>query len=162
PDLCVDQAVVDEHDLVGAVHMQPSSALGERDVAHPGPPAEGRRDLLDHHVHVQAGQALQLLADHARLETALGGGVDVLEVAPTTGTGSGVGARGRDPVGRRGHDGDGVTTPEAVAVTALGDLHDDPLTGQRVPHEDDTVAPGVVGRHARHAVATVCHGADLD
>ncbi len=112
---------------------------------------------------VEPGQALQLLAHHGRLQAALRGEVDVLEVAAA----AGARARrtGTAPAPGRAtavSTDDGVAAPEAVALAALGDLHDDPLPGQGVPDEDDAVASGLVGGDAGHAVAAVGDRADLD
>jgi hypothetical protein len=63
-------------------------------------------------------------------------------------------------VGGRHQHLDGVAAQEPVPLLALGDLDDDALTGQRVPHEDDN--PFVAGDHGaavRHPFGV--HGVPL-
>ena len=129
--------MVDRHHLVGPVLAKPAGTAGEVDVLHARAPAEHRLDRLDLDVHLEAGQPGQLLPDDGGLEVALVGGLDVLEVAATTGAGSGVGARRGHAVRRGLEHLDRVAAQEPVALTALGDLDDHPLARERVPDEHD-------------------------
>ena len=83
----------------------------------------------------------------------------MLEVAATAETGAGHGTRRRHPVGRRREDLHRVATPEAVAVGALDDLDEGPLTGQGMADEHD---PRLRLGQAGDAVAAVGHRPDLD
>ncbi len=123
------------------------AAVGERGVALPGAPpqpvvlAARDRHGLDVQARDQVGvgreaaEAHQLLAHDRRLEVALRGYGDVLEVAAAAQARPGDGARRLHAVRRRREDLDRVAAPEPVAVGALGDLDDDPLAGQRVAYE---------------------------
>ena len=144
-----DQAVVDRDELVGAVgpHGRPTVRQDGVPLARAPPQAvvvtPGDGHGLDvqpgHEVgrRVEAAEPHELLAHHGRLEVALRGERDVLEVAAAAETRSGVGARRLDAVGGGYVDADGVAAPEPVAVGALGDLDDHPLTRQGVAHEHD-------------------------
>ena len=155
PATTVDQAVVDLDDRVAAVLAHAAAAVAEVDVALPGAPpqpVEVAGHGLDLDVDLQAGQAQHLLAHHRRLEPALGGQRDVLQVAATAQPRPGEGARRLDAVRRGLEHLDGVTAPEPVALGTLGHLDDDPLARQRVPDEDDRAV-----LLAQHAVPAVRH-----
>ncbi len=150
--------MIDVLELVGAVAPEPDLATPTHRHPHPAAPAEARGvpgDLLDHHLTLQAGHPGQLFLDPRRLEPALGSERDVLVVAATTAARPGVRARGVDPVGRGLHDGHGIC-PQ-VGAADLGHPGPDPLTGQRVPDEDD---PPV--RRPGHAAAAGRHRADQE
>ena len=80
-------------------------------------------------------QPFQLFTDDGRLQLALIGRVDVLEVAPTAAARAGEPARRVDPVRRRGQDLDRIGPQEPRAL--LGDDRADALAGQRVADEHD-------------------------
>ena len=69
----VDQAVVDLHHLVGAVHVQPAAPPGRRDVPHPGAPAQrAAAPPRPRRRRSSPASRRQLLADHGGLEAPLG------------------------------------------------------------------------------------------
>ncbi len=164
-----DQAVVDRLDLVRAVLAQACPAVRVDGVLDPGAPGRdlARRELVavgGHDRAVPAGllgrqprQAAELLGDHLALEAALGAGLGVLPVAAAAHAGTGVRARGLDPVLGRLQDPYGVGPQEAGVRVAVGHLGDDLLAGERVADEEDLV----LGRTG-DAVAAVRDGADLD
>ena len=152
-----DQAVVDLDHVVRPVLAHPPPPAGQVDVPLPGPPAQPVRvasHRLHAHVELEAGQPGELLADHVRLERPLPRRRDVLEVAAAAAARAGVRAGRVDPVRRGLRHLDGVATPEPVPVGPLGDLDDDPLAGQRVPHEDHPTR-AVGGMQPGDAVAAV-------
>ena len=85
-------AVAPEADGTAAVHRDPHAGAIPQ-------PVEIARDRFHFDMHVQPGQTLQLLGDAECLETPLGPDRHMLEVTAATATGSGMGARGRHPVG---------------------------------------------------------------
>src|SRR5690606_26468665 len=87
----------------------------------------------------------QLLTYDVGLQGSLVPHGHVLEVAATTGLRTGETAGRLDPLLRRLKDLDSVSTPEAVAVVALGDLDDHALSRQRVPGEDHAGGAGISG-----------------
>ncbi len=108
-------------------------------VLHPGAPSQAvvvARNGLDDHGYVEPGQTLQLLTHYERLQLALAGNRDMLEVAATTQVRSGERTGSLDPVGRGSEDLDGVAAQELGLVVALRDLHDHLLVGERVTNED--------------------------
>ena len=112
------------------------------------------------HLTLEPGQPGELLLDDARLEPALLGQLDVLEVAAPTPTWVRERARGPDPMGRRHGDVHRVAAQEPPAV--LGDLDRHLLPRQRVPHEDHHLALVEAGRDPGHEVPAVGDRADLD
>ena len=157
-----DQAVVDDLDLVRAVPAQPRATLGgdgELDPRAPAQPVVGARALHrlhDQALHVEAGEAVQLLADDGGLELALVRQGRVLPVAAATATGPGIRAGWLDPVRRGDQHLDGVRPQEAVARAALGDPDAHALPRQAVSDEDDAAV------EAPDAEATVADVADLE
>ena len=102
--LGADRAVLQGHDVVGAVPAQTGAALGVDGELGARAPAQAPRcrgrGLLDDDVEVQPGEAVQLLGHDLRLELALPGAGGVLEVAPPAHPGTRDGAGRFDP--RRG------------------------------------------------------------
>jgi hypothetical protein len=76
----------------------PGPVDGEADVGSPGQSGRCSRYLFDRDLEVGVGQPPQLLGDERGLQGALGGQVDVLPVAASTTTRSGVGTRWLHPL----------------------------------------------------------------
>jgi len=137
PDAGVrDQAVVDADDPVRAMRAQARHAVVADRELHPGAPAEAglvARHRLDDHVPLDPRQPPQLLRDHGGLQRSLRGQGGVLPVAAAAAAGMRVRARRRDPVLGRLANLDGVRPGEPRRD--FGHAGEDPLAGQRVPHE---------------------------
>ena len=164
-----DHAVFDRLDLVRAVAAQPGVAVGVDRVLHARAPLRdlaGRQlvALGRHHRAVPAGllggearEPLELLGDDLALEPALGARLGVLPVAAAAAAGTGVRAGCLDAVlGGRQHL-HRVRAQEPGPLLALGHAGEDPLTGQRVPDEEDLALV-----RTGDAVTAVGDGADLD
>ena len=150
----------DREDVVGAVPAQPGAALASTAnstrVRQPSP-SRVARDRLDLHVHVQARQPRELLADDAGLEAPLLRQVDVLEVAAAAQAGAGIRAGRLNPVlARLEHGSTASPRTKRSPLLGLGDAHAHTLARERVPDEDD---PALV---AGDAVPAVGDGPDLD
>ena len=154
-----DQAVVDLDDVVRPVLAHPAPPAGQLDVALPGPPAQSvARGSPGTASTVTSTSSPASRDSCSRTTSALSdrcrASVDVLEVAAPASARTGVRARRVDPVRRGLQHLDGVAAPEPVSVGPLGDLDDDPLAGQRVPHEDHPTR-AVGGVQPGDAVAAV-------
>ena len=130
-----------------------SSTANSTRVRQPRPASSPGRDST-HDVDLLLGQPGELLADHGDLELALMGDGDVLEVAAAAPARAGIRARRGDPVRAGLEHLHAVGPDEPLALTRLGDLGVDPLTGQRVADEDD---PALVPRDAEPAVGHRAH-----
>ncbi|WP_312007447.1 hypothetical protein [Nocardioides alcanivorans] len=133
-----DQAIVDGNHGMRAVPAHAPTSVPIGDEGGPGPPAQPvlvarhRLDLESHEYLVvlrQPTDAPELLEHDGRLQTPLRRQGGVLEVAATATSGTSHGARGSDSVFRRAHHLHRVTTHEAVALGALGQLDHHSLTG---------------------------------
>jgi len=114
-------------------------------------------DRVRHPLVAERAQRRGELLAHDRRRVALpDAGLRLDDVAAAAPPGAGVRARRRHPVGRGLPHLDGVSTPEPVAVAALGDLDDHPLPRQRVADEHHPTLG------ARHGVPAVGDRTDLD
>ncbi len=154
-----DRAVVDQLQVVRAVLAQARATGrvdGELDAGAPPEAVPVPRHRLDRDRHLQTGEPLELLADHARLQRSLGRQRHVLEVAASAPARAGEGAGRGDPVGRGLQHLDRVAAQEPRTLLALGDLHDHALSRQRMPDEDHLAVV------AGDAVPAVRHRPHLD
>jgi hypothetical protein len=157
-----DQALLDEYDVMGPVLAQALVATGQMDVLHPRAPGQpvlvaGHR--LDQHLTLEPGQTGELFLDDARLEPALLGQLDVLEVAAPAPTRVRERTRRPNAMGRRHGHVHRVAAQEPPAV--LCDLDRDVLPRQRVPNEDHHLALVETGRDPGNEVPAVRNRADL-
>ena len=153
-----DQAAVDGLDIVRAVPPQPDAPVTVHREADTGPPRQPdrcARYLLDDHLGIDGGDAPKLLGHELGLQAALGGEVDVLPVAASAASGSGVGTGWFHPIGRGLEDLDRVGSEERGGLG--GDGGDDPLAGKGVTNEHD---PSVVG--PSHAAAAGGDGTGVE
>ena len=155
-----DEAVVDRHDVAGAVPPQTGTTGlvdGELDAGAPAQPvlvarARGRTSTSTSRPAIRANCSRTTAALSARCVSR-----DACwKSQPPQRPGAAYGHGAVDAAGSGLEHLDGVGAHEAVADASLGDPCDDALTGQRVAHEDDLALV------ARHAVAAVGHRPDLD
>ncbi len=113
---------------------------GELDAGPPAQTARVARDGLHLDVALDPGEAAQLLLHQRRLEQALRGQRDVLEVAAPAPARTGVGTRPLHPVRRGAQHLHGVGAQEVRGLP--GHLRKHPLPRQRVPDEDHPAVRG--------------------
>ena len=125
--LGLEQALVDGHDLVGAVLAHAAPAVGQLDVALPGAPVQAvvvAGDRLDLDRDVEAAPAGTAARGRRRPSASrCAGSATCWKSQPPQASGPAYGHGGSTRSGEAVSDRDGVGAPEPVALGALGD-HD--------------------------------------
>ena len=144
---------------------RPGAADGRDRPLHPGAPAAARRRRRSRPTAstVTSTSSPASRDSCSRTTAALSarwaGRATCWKSQPPQASGPGERAGRRDPVGGGLEHLDGVGAQEPVALAALGDLDDDPLPGQRVPHEDHD---GPLGGRATTQCPPCATGPTLD